>query len=59
MERICAHCETRITAHVLVVEGNDFHRKTCYCWYAGHRVEGDRRKPQPCRVCEPRARNSL
>ena len=56
MQRSCAHCHTPITSHALVVEGRDFHRKTCFCSYAGHRVEGDRKKPKPCRLCEPAGR---
>ena len=60
MERYCANCKTPIRSHVLVVDGLDFHRKTCYCWHAGHKVEGDKKnKPQPCRVCEPKASTTV
>lgn len=56
MIRTCNNCKTPIRSHVLVVDGKDFHRKTCYCWFAGHKVEGDPRKPKPCRHCEPAGR---
>ena len=57
MSRYCAHCKTPLTSHALVIDGADFHSKTCFCAFSGHRLEGDRkRKPKPCRACEPSGR---
>lgn len=53
MKRTCANCKTEISSHVLVVDNLDFHRKSCYCWFSGHKVEGDNKRPQPCKICEP------
>ena len=57
MQRTCAFCKSPITSHSLVVDGADFHGKTCFCLFCGHKPQGDKRKPKPCRACEPAGRN--
>lgn len=52
MTRMCTNCKTTVSSHVLIVDNLDFHRKSCYCSWAGHKVEGDRKVPKPCKVCE-------